>query len=61
MRRLLAIGVSLGFLLAVVVGEATSQDAAKSAVAGQKKRRVRGSLVEDRAAKKLVEAGDGEE
>ena len=58
MQRLLAIGVSFGFLLAVVVGEATSQDAAKSVDAGKKKRRVRGSLVEDRAAKKLVEAGD---
>ena len=50
MRRLLAIGVSFGFLLAIVVGEATSQDAAKSAAAGKKKRRGRGSLVEDRAA-----------
>jgi len=58
MRRLLAIGVSFGFLLAIVVGEATSQDAAQSAAAGKKKKRVRGSLVEDRAAKKLVEAGD---
>ena len=57
MRRLLAVGVSLGLLLALVVGEATSQDAAKKAATG-KKSRVRGSLVEDRAAKKLVEAGD---
>ena len=58
MRHLLAIGVPFGFLLAIVVGEAASQDASKSAAAGKKKRRVRGSLVEDRAAKKLVEAGD---
>ena len=57
MKRLLAVGVSLGFLLALVVGEATSQDATKQATKG-KKSRGRGSLVEDRAAKKLVEAGD---
>ncbi|GIS57974.1 MAG: hypothetical protein CM1200mP2_01990 [Planctomycetaceae bacterium] len=34
---LLAVGVSFGFLLSLVVGEATSQDAAKSA--GQARRR----------------------
>ena len=58
MRRLLAVGVSFGFLLSLVVGEATSQDAAKSAGQAKKKSRLRGSLIEDRAAKKLVEAGD---
>jgi len=57
MRRLLAVTVSFGLLLALVVGEAASQDAAKKASKG-KKGRPRGSLVEDRAAKKLVEAGD---
>jgi len=57
MRRLLAIAVSFCFLLALVVGEATPQDAAKKASKGKKSRQ-RGSLVEDRAAKKLVEAGD---
>ena len=58
MRRLLAVGVSFGFLLSLVVGEATSQDAAKSSAKAKKKSRLRGSLIEDRAAKKLVEAGD---
>ena len=58
MRRLLAVGVSFGFLLALIVGEATPQDAATSATKAKKKSRLRGSLIEDRAAKKLVEAGD---
>ena len=57
MRRLLAIVLSLSVLVVLSVGEATSQDGSPTA-SSAKAKRPRGSLVEDRAAKKLVEAGD---
>ncbi|MFP6769120.1 MAG: tetratricopeptide repeat protein, partial [Planctomycetaceae bacterium] len=60
MFRLLAASLSVVLLLAGVA-EVTSQDRATSAtktVKGKKKGRLRGSLVEDRAARKLLDAGD---
>ncbi len=57
MRRLLTIVLSLSVLVVLSVGEATPQDGSKTA-SSAKAKRPRGSLVEDRAAKKLVEAGD---
>jgi TolA-binding protein len=57
MRRLLTIVLSLSVLVVLSVGEATSQDGSPTA-SSAKAKRPRGSLVEDRAAKKLVEAGD---
>ena len=60
MFRLLAASLSVVLLLAGVA-EVTSQDRATSArktAKGGKKGRLRGSLVEDRAARKLLDAGD---
>jgi len=55
MARFLFAGSLLGLLLIAVVQPGQSQDkSAKTA----KKGRLRGSLVEDRAARKLVDAGD---